>query len=246
MNLTNGLEIHCDADLPARSGLGSSSSFVVGLLHALYACKGKRVSQEFLAQEAIRIEQDVLCENVGSQDQIAAAVGGFNIIKFLPGGGFKVEPLVLPKVRRQLLNDHLMLFFTGFSRIASQVAKSQIDNIDSKTKELTQMRKMVDNALDILYDERPITQFGELLHDGWMLKRSLSDQVSNPAIDTLYENARRAGSIGGKLLGAGGGGFMLLFVPPEKQAQVRKVMADLIHVPFAFESTGSSIVYFRV
>lgn len=245
VGLTNGLEIHCDADLPARSGLGSSSSFVVGLLHSLYALVGKRVSQDFLAREATRIEQQVLKEHVGSQDQLAAAVGGLNVLHFLPSGEVKVDPVVMPLERKQQLNSHLMLFFTGFSRISSEIAKSQIANLDNKTKELTRMRAMVDEAVDILCENKDLRGFGELLHDGWMFKRSMSDQVSNDNIDGLYDRARKAGAVGGKILGAGGGGFMLLFVEPEKQAQVREALTDLIHVPFQFESTGSSIVYYN-
>jgi len=245
IGLTNGLEIHCDADLPARSGLGSSSSFVVGLLHSLHALVGKRVSQLALAHEATRIEQHVLNEHVGSQDQLAAAIGGFNTLHFLPSGEVKVDPVVIAPERRQQLNDHLMLFFTGFSRISSEIAKAQIDNIGSKTAELTRMRAMVDDALDILCEPRDLLAFGELLHDGWMFKRAMSDQVSTTHIDALYDTARNAGAIGGKLLGAGGGGFMLLFVEPEKQAAVRSALAGLIHVPFRFESTGSSIVYYN-
>lgn len=245
MDIPEGLEIHCDADLPARSGLGSSSSFVVGLLHTLYAFKGQRVSQEFLAREATRIEQVVLAEHVGGQDQLAAAVGGFNVLHFLKGGGVKVDPVVLPPARKQLLNDHLMLCFTGFSRIASTIAKSKIDNLEKKGAELHQMRQMVDQALDILSDGRDLRAFGELLHDSWMMKRQLSDQVSTDSIDTLYERARTAGAIGGKILGAGGGGFMLLFVEPEKQAAVKAALGELVHVPFQFESTGSGIVYYK-
>jgi D-glycero-alpha-D-manno-heptose-7-phosphate kinase len=205
MELDHGLEIHCDADLPARSGLGSSSSFVVGMLHSLSALQGKRVTKEWLTQEAIRIEQEVLRENVGSQDQAAAAHGGFNVIHFHQDGSLKVEPLVIPAQRKQELNDHLMLFFTGFSRISSEIAKAQVANMEKKSDELHRMRSMVDQGVEILCDGHDLCSFGELLHSGWMHKRAMSDQVSNSSIDALYDTARKAGAIGGKLLGAGGG-----------------------------------------
>lgn len=245
MDCGHGLELHCDADLPARSGLGSSSSFVVGMLHSLSALQGRRVTKDWLTEEAMRIEQEVLLENVGSQDQAAAAHGGFNVIHFQQNGGLKVEPLVLPKQRKQELNDHLMLFFTGFSRISSDIAGAQVANMETKTDELHRMRSMVDQGVEILCEGGDICCFGELLHSGWMYKRSMSDQVSNSNIDALYDSARRAGAIGGKLLGAGGGGFMLLFVLPEKQAAVRKALNQLIHVPFKFESAGSQVIYYQ-
>jgi D-glycero-alpha-D-manno-heptose-7-phosphate kinase len=240
-----GLEIHCDADLPARSGLGSSSSFVVGLLHSLSGLQGRRVSQKWLAEEAIRYEQKVLQENVGSQDQVAAAFGGLNIIHFREDGTFRVDPLILPRGRREELQSNLMLFFTGFARYASDVAKSQVDNMEGKVAELTAMRSMVDDAVDILASEKDIRLFGELLHRAWTYKRSLSDQVSTPEIDTIYAKARDEGAIGGKLLGAGGGGFILFFVEPERQESLRRAFARLIHVPFQFESNGSQVIYYR-
>lgn len=245
MGFDHGLEVHCDADLPARSGLGSSSSFVVGMLHSLSALQGKRVTKEWLAQEAIRIEQEVLKENVGSQDQAAAAHGGLNVIHFQQDGRLKVEPLVLPARRKQELNEHLMLFFTGFSRFSSDVAKAHVANIEKKAESLHRMRAMVDDGVSILCDGQDIRAFGELLHSGWMHKRGMSDQVSNSSIDALYDTARKAGAIGGKLLGAGGGGFMLLFVAPEQQAAVRAALSDLIHVPFQFETAGSQVIYYQ-
>jgi D-glycero-alpha-D-manno-heptose-7-phosphate kinase len=240
-----GLEIHVDADLPARSGLGSSSSFIVGLLNSLHALKGRRLSRDFLAREAIRIEQKVLGESVGSQDQTAAAFGGFNVINFRPDGGINVEPVVLATPRKNLLNSHLMLFFTGFSRVASEIAKDQIANINNKVDELHRMRRMVDEALDILSTDQDIRFFGELLHTAWVCKQSLSDKVSTSEIGNIYETARKAGAIGGKLLGAGGGGFMLLFVEPEKQLQVRASLKDFVHVPFQFEAAGSQVIYYE-
>jgi D-glycero-alpha-D-manno-heptose-7-phosphate kinase len=243
--IDNGLEIHCDADLPARSGLGSSSSFVVGLLHSLTALKGERVSKEWLANEAIRIEQKVLLENVGFQDQVAAAFGGFNVIHFKRDGGIEVEPLVITSERKRELNSHLMLFFTGFSRFSSEISKAHVENIEKKHQELHRMRSMVDESVEILTEAGDIRAFGELLHDGWVSKRSLSDKVSNDSIDQLYTLAREAGAIGGKVLGAGGGGFMLLFVEPSKQLAVKQALNHLIHVPFEFESFGSQIIYYQ-
>lgn len=245
MGFDHGLEIHVDADLPARSGLGSSSSFIVGLLNSLYALKGQRLSRDFLAREAIRIEQEVIRESVGSQDQTAAAYGGFNLIHFQQDGGLKVEPVILASDRKQMLNSHLMLFFTGFSRIASEIAKDQIANIDKKVDELHRMRRMVDDALDILSNDRDIRLFGELLHTAWVCKQSLSEKVSSSQIGEIYETARKAGAIGGKLLGAGGGGFMLLFVEPEKQSQVREALKGFVHVPFQFEAAGSQVIYYE-
>lgn len=242
-----GLEIHHDGDLPARSGLGSSSSFTVSMLHALSALEGKYVTKESLAKQAIHVEQNVIQEHVGSQDQISAAYGGFNRIEFCTGDqGFRVEPMVLKPERKQTLQDHLMLCFTGFSRIASEIAHSKIMNMKQRVTELQQMRAMVDEAIQILHNPAtPIEAFGELLHQNWLHKRSLSQKVSTPEIDALYEAARSEGALGGKILGAGGGGFLLLFVKPALQAKVRARLKDLIHVPFQFEDSGSRVVLYQ-
>ncbi len=240
-----GLEIHADADLPARSGLGSSSSFVVGLLNCLYALKGKRVSPANLTSEAIRLEQDVMGESVGSQDQTAAAYGGFNVIKFGVDQSIRVEPVIAPLGRLTLLNDHLMLFFTGFSRNATDIAKYKIANLDASSRQLKQMHNMVDDALKILTESQDIRGFGELLNNAWQSKQTLSDKVSTPEINHIYETARKAGAIGGKLLGAGGGGFLLVFVEPNKQDNVKKALASYVYVPFRFENTGSQIIYYQ-
>lgn len=242
----HGLEIHHDGDLPARSGLGSSSSFTVGLLNALAAYDGRYISKEELARDALHVEQRIIGENVGSQDQVAAAFGGFNRIEFHRSGEFTVSPVVLNRKRLEHFQAHLMLCFTGLSRIASEVAKSTIDNLDKRAKELNTMRGMVEDALRILRDaDRPIADFGHLMDQAWSLKRELSDRVSTPEIDRIYEDAREAGALGGKLLGAGGGGFMLLFVPPERQARVRETLSDLVHVPFGFENGGSRVVLYQ-
>ncbi|MDP3705853.1 MAG: hypothetical protein Q8R24_08080 [Legionellaceae bacterium] len=242
-----GLEIHHDGDLPARSGLGSSSSFTVSLIHALAALKGEYVTKEHLARDAIHVEQNIIKEHVGSQDQISAAYGGFNRIEFKSGeDSFRVEPVMLKRERKQELQDHLMLCFTGFSRIASEIAHSKIENMKNRVTELKHMRAMVDEAVQILHNPAtPIETFGELLHQSWQYKRSLSDKVSTPEIDALYEAARSEGAIGGKILGAGGGGFLLLFVKPQLQARVRARLDKLIHVPFQFEDTGSRVVLYQ-
>jgi D-glycero-alpha-D-manno-heptose-7-phosphate kinase len=241
-----GLEIHHDGDLPARSGLGSSSSFTVGLVHALAAMKGRLVAKDELAKDAIHIEQDLIKENVGSQDQVAAAFGGFNRIEFKRCGGFQVSPVIIPRRRIDELQSHLMLCFTGLSRIASEVAQDQIANMGRRESELHRMRAMVDEAVKILHSATtPIEQFGQLLHDGWMLKKELSTKVSTAEVDQLYAAARDAGAIGGKLLGAGGGGFLLLFVRPELQACVKERLKHLVHVPFGFDEAGSRVVLYQ-
>lgn len=246
-DLEHGLEIHHDGDLPARSGLGSSSSFTVSLVHALAALEGKHVTKEKLANDAIHIEQNIINENVGSQDQISAAFGGFNRIEFRPNNdNFQVTPVILGKSRLESLQDHLMLCFTGFSRIASEIAQSKIQNFKHRETELKHMKAMVDEAIQLLHNPAtPIEEFGQLLHESWLYKRTLSDKVTTPEIDKIYEAALDAGAIGGKILGAGGGGFLLLFVKPELQSKVRERLQHLIHVPFRFENTGSRVVLYQ-
>ena len=241
-----GLEIHHDGDLPARSGLGSSSSFTVGLIHAMAALKGKYVTKEELARNAIHIEQDIIKESVGSQDQISAAYGGFNRIEFRRNNTFEVSPVILTQARLDELQSHLMLCFTGFSRFASEIEQSKIVNLKNRTVELSRMGEMVDEAIKLLQNpQTPISEFGRLLHQSWQYKRSLSDKVSTPEIDFLYEEAMSAGAIGGKILGAGGGGFLLLFVEPKRQQDVRERLKNLIHVPFKFEDSGSRVVLYQ-
>lgn len=244
--VTDGLEIHHDGDLPARSGLGSSSSFTVGLMHALQSLNGKMANKYGLARDAIHVEQNIIGENVGSQDQVSAAFGGFNRIEFYRNDSFDVSPVILPRHRREELRDHLMLCFTGLSRIASEVAKSKIDNLKTRENELKLMRAMVDEALSILHNENEsIDSFGKLLDASWRYKRSLSDLVSTPEIDSIYQAAIDAGAIGGKILGAGGGGFLLIFAKPERQAAIRDRLKKLIHVPFDFEDSGSRVVLYQ-
>ena len=244
--VNDGLEIHHDADLPARSGLGSSSSFTVGLLHALYALDNKMISKRDLAVEAIRIEQDVLKEPVGSQDQVWAAYGGLNRIDFLPCGTFTVSPIMVSPQRRREFNHSLMLFFTGFSRFASDFAEDQIKNLGKNESQLMALRGMVDTAVEILINEKiPLRELGTLLHESWQLKRGLADSVSNRQIDEIYESARDAGALGGKLLGAGGSGFMVFYVEPAVQKQVRERLKNLIHVSIGIDSDGSKIVLYE-
>ena len=246
MRWERGLEVHHDGDLPARSGLGSSSSFTVGLIHALNALLGRYVSKDELANQAIHVEQEVIREAVGSQDQVSAAFGGFNHVRFRQEGGFDVAPIILPRERIAELQRHLMLCFTGLSRYASEVAKSTIANLAVREVELRRMADMVDEAIRILATpSTPIVEFGRLLDEAWRHKRKLSEKISTSEVDGFYETARSAGAIGGKLMGAGGGGFMLLFVPPELQAKVRSRLAKLVHVPFAFESGGSRVVLYQ-
>jgi len=243
--IDKGVEIHHDGDLPARSGLGSSSSFTVGMLNSLYALNGKMISKGQLAREAIHIERNVLKENVGSQDQIAAAHGGFNKIVFHNDHNFRVEAITLQKEKIDQLQSHLMLIFTGFSRFASKIAVEQIRNTPNKRKELNVMRHMVDEAIDILNSDRDIGEFGKLLDETWQVKKRLSSKISNPEVDRLYKNALKNGAIGGKLLGAGGGGFMLLFVRPENRKKVSRVLKDFLEVKFNFENDGSQIIYYN-
>lgn len=246
MGMEHGLEIHHDGDLPARSGLGSSSSFTVGLLNVLHAFRGEMVSAKELAREAIRIEQEVIGEAVGSQDQVWAAYGGLNRINFSQDGSFDVQPVVIDPERRELLNDHIMLFFTGFSRIAANVEKEKIANVDSRKTQLRALGAMVDEGIQILQNRNSdITEIGELLNEAWRLKKEMSDKVSTSAIDDIYDAALDAGALGGKLLGAGGGGFLLLFVAPENQPAVRERLTNLTHVSEEIGSPGSRIVVYE-
>lgn len=242
----DGLEIHHDGDLPARSGLGSSSSFTVGLVHALAALEGKYVAKEDLAKNAIHIEQNIIKENVGSQDQISAAYGGFNRIDFRQDDTFNVAPLIIGKDRLADFHSHLMLYFTGFSRIASEIAIATIQNFKIRQTEMKRIAAMVDEATKVLYDPSvPITEFGTLLDETWKRKRELSDGVSTAAIDQIYSEAVSAGALGGKLLGAGGGGFLVLFAQPDKQPQIRERLKNLIEVPFKFDTSGSRVVLYQ-
>jgi D-glycero-alpha-D-manno-heptose-7-phosphate kinase len=243
LNMERGLEIHHDGDLPARSGMGSSSSFTVGLLHGLHALRGTMPSKEQLARESIHVEQDLLKEVVGSQDQVLAAYGGLRHIVFPPQGELLVRPLTIGQQRIAELNAHLMLFYTGVKRTASHIAQTYIAWSEGKPRQLEVMAQFVEDGLAILNSRQDLAAFGCLLHDAWKVKRSLSNRVSNPYVDGLYDAALAGGALGGKLTGAGGGGFLLLFVPPESQANVKEKLAGLIHVPFKFEFAGSQIIF---
>jgi D-glycero-alpha-D-manno-heptose-7-phosphate kinase len=244
LRFDRGVEIHHDGDLPARSGIGSSSSFCVGLLHALYALRGEMPGKHRLALESIHIEQEVLREAVGSQDQVAAAYGGFNHIVFHENGEVTVRPVTIPQERLRELDEHLLLFFTGIKRTASEVARSYASNLEENKRHLRIMKDLVDESLAVLNGGHDLRAFGELLHEAWLAKRSLSPEVSNPEVDELYQTALASGAIGGKLTGAGGGGFLLLFAPPERREPLKQKLERLIHVPFRFEFSGSQIIFF--
>lgn len=237
--INGGLEIHHDGDLPGRSGMGSSSSFTVGVLHALSALLERPVDPMYLAKTAIHIEQKMMKENVGAQDQTTAAFGGFNRIDFYRSE-VKVTPM--PTERLPELQGYLMLFFTGLSRTATLIAADQIKQIPHREKQLTQLYHLVNSGVQILCEGGDMSEFGRLLHEGWQLKRVLSRNISSDYIDHLYERGRKAGAIGGKLLGAGGGGFLLLFAEPDRQPKIREAM-NLLEVPFTFESSGSTVIF---
>ena len=241
MGIDDGFEVNHAGDLPARSGLGSSSAFTVGMLHALHALNGRHVSKAQLAREAIEVEQVVLKETVGIQDQIQCAHGGFNRIEIYRDGGYTVCPVIIRAERKAALESKLMLFFTGLQRNSSEIADAQVSNIERKENELKAIQNIVPRALDAITNG-DLDDVGSLLHETWMLKRELSDKVSNNGIDGLYNAAREAGAIGGKLLGAGGGGFFLFYVPEDRQASVREAMGGLLDIPFKFEHGGSQIV----
>ena len=245
LDIKEGVEIHHVGDLPARTGLGSSSSFTVGLLHAMLALQGMMSNKRKLASDAIYIEQERLKEHVGCQDQVTTAFGGFNRVDFEANGNFRVSPVIMTEERRELFQQHLMIFFTGISRTASEIAAAQIKATQSKTRELTAISQSVDEAIRILAGDEDLSAFGELLHDNWQLKKSLTDRVTTPRIDAIYEAARRAGATGGKLLGAGGGGFILFFVGLEHQSRVKEALKELLHVPFRFEPYGSQIILYE-
>jgi D-glycero-alpha-D-manno-heptose-7-phosphate kinase len=242
--IDRGVEIHHDGDLPARSGMGTSSSFTVGLLHALYALKGQMPTKAQLAKESIVIEQEILKETVGSQDQVLAAHGGFNHILFHASGEITVKPVTLTAGRLNELNRHLMLFYTGIRRTASDVAESYVNGLDDKDRQFRVISNLTNEGILVLGGKNKVSLFGELLHNAWQVKRDLSARVSNADIEEIYMEALSAGAIGGKLLGAGGGGFILFFVPPAKQATIKRRLNKLIYVPFKFESSGSQIIFF--
>lgn len=245
LRFDRGLEIHHDGDLPARSGLGSSSAFTVGLLHALYALKGQMPNKQQLASDSIHIEQEQLMETVGSQDQVTAAHGGFNHIVFEPNGRIVIHPMTLTRERMEELNSYLMLFYTGIRRTASDIARTYVTGVEIKEREMRLLGELVDEGIRILGSGDDLARFGALLHEGWKAKIALGPRVSNSFVDEIYAEARAAGAIGGKLIGAGGGGFMALFVHPRDHKKVRERLNKLLRVPVRFESSGSQIIFYE-
>lgn len=236
------LRVAYEADLPARSGLGTSSSFAVGLLNAFHCMKGTYASKDRLASEAIYLERD-LCQEIGGwQDQVAAAFGGFNRIDFREGS-FAVKPLIMSNGQKNQLEQNLMLFFTGFTRFSSDMQKE--NNVTRKVEVLKEMRLLVDEAEKVITDKaRPLSDFGHLLDLTWKLKRGIGKSISTAPIDDLYSRGIAAGALGGKLLGAGGGGFLLFYVEPDVQESVRNALSDLLYIPFRFETDGSQTIYY--
>ena len=233
-----------ESDLPARSGLGTSSSFAVGMLSAFYALKGQYADKRKLADDAIYLERTLCKEAGGIQDQIAASFGGMNRINF-SADGYTVHPVIINPERKKLLNEHLMLFFTGFSRFSSDNQKKTKKSMKDKTQQLLEMYKLVDDAEKILTDKNTsLDEFGKLLDYTWQLKRGISSGISTDSIDEQYERAKKAGALGGKLLGAGGGGFLLFYVPKDKQADVKKALAGQMYVPFSFENDGTKVIHY--
>jgi D-glycero-alpha-D-manno-heptose-7-phosphate kinase len=246
VGIDEGVEIHHVADLPALSGLGTSSAFTVGLLLGLYALKNQMRDKHTLALEAIHVEQELLREAVGSQDQVSAAHGGFNRITFGRDGSIEVRRMLTPPERLIELEQHLALYFTGFSRFASDIAQEQVRVTPHKKQELDIMLQLVDEAEAIIANtNRPLLDFGRLLHEAWQIKRTLTEKISNSSIDEIYEAGLSAGAVGGKLLGAGGGGFILFFVPPERRQALRVRLKKLLCVPFAFSTRGGHVVVYE-
>jgi len=246
LGIEEGVEIHHIADLPARTGLGTSSAFTVGLLLGLYALKNQMRDKGTLAADAIYVEQELLKEAVGAQDQVSAAYGGLNHIDFHASGAIEVKRILIDQHRVADLEQHLVLFFTGFSRIASDVAQEQIKETPNRSKELCGMLQMVGEGESILTNPgRSLHEFGNLMNESWQIKKTLTQRISTARIDEIYEAGRKAGALGGKLLGAGGGGFMLFFVPPERRDALRAALKGLLCVPFSFSSRGSDVVVYE-
>ncbi len=244
-NIDYGISIHHDGDIPARSGMGSSSAFTVGLINSLNALSGKISSKDELVQQAIHIEQELIKENVGSQDQTFATYGGLNLINFLENGKISVNPIIMPKNRLIDFQDNIMLFFSGISRTASDIVAEQREKTKINIPNLNKMKILVDEAYNILTSNRDLKEFGELLNYTWELKKSLSSKVTTPQIDDMYKKAIQAGAIGGKLLGAGGGGFMAFYVEKEYQPAVKKALNRYLYIPFEFDYDGSKIVVYK-
>ncbi len=244
LKFKDNLDLVHHADLPARGGLGSSSTFTVGLLHATYSLQSKMIGKRQLAMNAIHIEQNLIKESVGSQDQVAAAFGGLNKIEFGGPKEFTVKPISIETERVKLLESNLMLFFTGFSRTASNIASEQIKTMHKRKSELIEMHESVDQAIEIMTSNQSMDDFGRLMGEQWQNKKKMTDLISNSDINDIYSKGIKAGAIGGKLLGAGGGGFILFYVPKDRQKKVKNDLKNLLYVPFSFDFTGSQIIYY--
>jgi len=241
--IKKGLEIHYDGDLPSRSGIGSSSVFVVGLMNLINNFKGRKIDKRLLAKKSIYFEQKILNETVGSQDQIAAAYGGFNKIEFNINGSFKVKKLITKKRSLHNLNKNLLLVYTGIKRTAHDIAKSYVNKLNSSKKAYIKEITDLTNEAELMLKKGELDNFGRLLHESWLVKKELSNTITNSKIDQIYNYAIKKGALGGKLLGAGGGGFILLYVPYYKQKIVIKSLKNLITVPFKFSNEGSKIIF---
>lgn len=246
MKMLDMKELHVvyDADLPARTGLGTSSTFAVGLLNAFYCLKGKYRSKKQLADDAIYLERTLCNEAGGWQDQIAASFGGLNRIDFA-ANEYTVTPIIIDPLRKKMLNDNLLLFFTGFTRFSADIQRSTESSLSEKNKQLDMMLDLVDEAQSILENkEKDLDEFGRLLDHTWKLKRGIGDKVSTDRIDEIYNKGMQAGALGGKLLGAGGGGFLLFYVPRDKKSDVRNALSEYMEVPFSFEDRGTRVIYY--
>ena len=246
MKMLDMKELHVvyDADLPARTGLGTSSTFAVGLLNAFYCLKGKYRSKKQLANDAIYLERTLCNEAGGWQDQIAASFGGLNRIDFA-ANEYTVTPIIINPLRKKMLNDNLLLFFTGFTRFSADIQRSTESSLSEKNKQLDMMLDLVDEAQSILENkEKNLDEFGRLLDHTWKLKRGIGDKVSTDRIDEIYNEGMQAGALGGKLLGAGGGGFLLFYVPQDRQSDVRNALSEYMEVPFSFEDRGTRVIYY--
>lgn len=246
LEIDYGISIHHDGDIPARSGMGSSSAFTVGLLNSMMALDGRMISKKELANKAIHIEQKLIKENVGSQDQTFGAYGGLNLIEFTTSGEITVNPVIMKPERLQNFESKLLLVFTGLSRFSSEIAGEQIKNTKKNLVDLHKMKQLVDDAYAILTNpQKDLDKFGEMLNETWQLKRGLSSQIATDEIDEMYDLALKNGAVGGKLLGAGGGGFMLFYVTEKKRPKVIAALHNYLHIPFRFDFDGSKIIVYN-